>query len=63
MHKALRNTTGNPVTPENLDKRDKARHAASLKPTGDLRQVDRDYEPNRVDQADVEQKPYPAKGK
>ena len=49
--KAIRNTTGKPVTPESLDKRLHARHVESLKPTGDLRQLDRDQEDKRLEQA------------
>ena len=68
--KAIRNTTGKPVTVENLDRRLAIRHAKSLESvTADtsissktaqaqrdpgMRKLDRDYEPNRVAQAETE---------
>jgi hypothetical protein len=58
--RAIRNTTGKPVTPESLDKRLHMRHIRSLEPTGDLRQLDRDYPEKQAAQAEREQDPFPS---
>ena len=68
--KAIRNTTGKPVTVENLDRRLAIRHAKSLESVSadtstrsktaemqrdpGMRKIDREYEPNRVAQAERE---------
>ena len=68
--KAIRNTTGKPVTVENLDRRLAIRHAKSLESVSadtstrsktaemqrdpGMRKLDRQYEPNKLAQAERE---------
>jgi hypothetical protein len=54
MVRAIRPKSTKPIEVEELDKRLVGRHAASLKPTGDFRQLDRDY---AARQAERELKP------
>ena len=71
MQKAIRNTSGKPVTVENLDNRDAARNKPSANPVIAVHdpknrnlvdKVDRDHEANRVSQAKREQGPDSQKG-
>ena len=69
MQKAIRNTSGKPVSVESLDKRDAARQKPSANPVIVVQdgknknlvdKVDRDFERNRLAQAKAEQSQPPA---